>query len=202
MTTDELWAGRFGTEYSKRCFDDEHSIAKIAVFADVLRAAPGANSAIELGCNVGGNLKALETLRPDMSLAGVEINAWAADQAMATTGAEIITASMFDIDFDIDLRPRDLAFTAGVLIHTPPNMLQQAYERLVELSCRYVLVMEYYSPRPVMIPYRGMTDKLWKRDFAGEMMDSYPLRLVDYRFVYYRDVFPQDDMTWFLMEKI
>ena len=34
-------------------------------------------------------------------------------------------------------------------------------------------------------------------------MDRYPqMRLVDYGFVYRRDPnFPQDDITWFLMEK-
>ena len=40
-------------------------------------------------------------------------------------------------------------------------------------------------------------------NFAGEMLDRFrDLRLVDYGFVYHRDVnFPQDDITWFLMEK-
>lgn len=53
------------------------------------------------------------------------------------------------------------------------------------------------------IPYRGHEQRLFKRDFAGEMLDAYPdLRLVDYGFVYRRDpVFPADDLTWFLMEK-
>lgn len=34
-------------------------------------------------------------------------------------------------------------------------------------------------------------------------MDRYPdLELVDYGFIYHRDnVFPGDDITWFLMEK-
>ena len=42
-----------------------------------------------------------------------------------------------------------------------------------------------------------------KRDFAGEMMDRHPeLQLVEYGFVYKRDPnFPQNDVTWFLMEK-
>ncbi|NDB35890.1 MAG: pseudaminic acid biosynthesis-associated methylase, partial [Flavobacteriia bacterium] len=42
-----------------------------------------------------------------------------------------------------------------------------------------------------------------KRDFAGELLDTFPdLRLVDYGFAYKRDTsFPQDDITWFLLEK-
>lgn len=44
---------------------------------------------------------------------------------------------------------------------------------------------------------------MYKRDFAGELMDMYPnLQLIDYGFVYRKDpVFVQGDTTWFLMEK-
>ena len=53
------------------------------------------------------------------------------------------------------------------------------------------------------IPYRGNEDRLFKRDFAGELMNRFPtLKLLDYGFVWKRDpVFPQDDITWFLLEK-
>jgi spore coat polysaccharide biosynthesis protein SpsF len=38
--------------------------------------------------------------------------------------------------------------------------------------------------------------------FAGEIMDRFEdLILVDYGFTWHRDEFPQDDITWFLMEK-
>jgi spore coat polysaccharide biosynthesis protein SpsF len=54
----------------------------------------------------------------------------------------------------------------------------------------------------VEIDYRGHSGKLFKRDFAGEMLDRFPdLKLVSYGFCYHRDEFPQDDSTWFLMEK-
>ena len=44
---------------------------------------------------------------------------------------------------------------------------------------------------------------LFKRDFAGELLDKYKnkLLLLDYGFIYHRDTYPQDDLTWFLMEK-
>ena len=55
----------------------------------------------------------------------------------------------------------------------------------------------------VEIPYRGNSGKLYKRGFAGEVLDQFPnLRLLDYGFVYRCDSnFPQDDCTWFLVEK-
>ena len=56
---------------------------------------------------------------------------------------------------------------------------------------------------PVEVVYRGHTGRLFKRDFASELLDRYSdLRLVDYGFVYHRDpTFPLDDFNWFLMEK-
>ena len=77
------------------------------------------------------------------------------------------------------------------------------YRALHEATRRWILVCEYYNPSPVTIEYRGHNDRLFKRDFAGEILDAYPdLRLVDYGFAYRRDpAFPQDDITWFLMEK-
>jgi spore coat polysaccharide biosynthesis protein SpsF len=66
------------------------------------------------------------------------------------------------------------------------------------------LVAEYYDPKPVTLKYRGHDNKMFKRDFAGELLDKYQdLRLLDYGFCYHRDPsFPQDDISWFLMEKV
>lgn len=74
---------------------------------------------------------------------------------------------------------------------------------MYQSSSRYVLVSEYYAPKPTEVAYRGHSGMLFKRDFAGEMLEMFSdLALVDYGFVYHRDPnFPQDDMTWFLMEK-
>jgi pseudaminic acid biosynthesis-associated methylase len=96
----------------------------------------------------------------------------------------------------------NLAFTKGVLIHINPEELEKVYENLYNLSNRYILVCEYYNPSPVVVPYRGNENRLFKRDFAGELIDKFNLRLIDYGFIYHRDnYFPQDDLTWFLLEK-
>ncbi len=97
----------------------------------------------------------------------------------------------------------DLALIKGVLIHIAPDHLPVVYEKLYQASHRYILIAEYYNPTPVTVPYRGHTDRLFKRDFAGDMLDRYAdLALVDYGFVYHRDaMFPQDDMTWFLLQR-
>ena len=92
-------------------------------------------------------------------------------------------------------------FTKGVLIHISPDALAQVYD--TDVCSEYICVMEYYNPHPVAIKYRGHENKLFKRDFCAEIMEKFPdLSLVDYGFIYRRDNnFPDDDLTWFLLEK-
>ena len=159
------------------------------------------SSVLELGTNVGLNLKAIRALLPEASLSGVEINQKAASELKAWGHAEVYNQSLLDFVSD---KLWDLAFTKGVLIHMPPERLPDAYDALYNSSSRYICVAEYYNPTPMTIEYRGNEDKLFKRDFAGELMDRFPaLRLIEYGFVWKRDpVFPADDVTWFLLEKI
>jgi spore coat polysaccharide biosynthesis protein SpsF len=84
-----------------------------------------------------------------------------------------------------------------------PQVLDQVYDALVASTGRYLMIAEYYNPVPVALSYRGHDNRLFKRDFAGEIMDRHPdFKLIDYGFCYRRDpTFPQDDITWFLMEK-
>ncbi len=80
--------------------------------------------------------------------------------------------------------------------------LSKVYEILHKSSKRYICVAEYYNPSPVEVNYRGHQGKLFKRDFAGEIIDKFKdVCLVDYGFVYHRDPYPQDDINWFLLEK-
>jgi pseudaminic acid biosynthesis-associated methylase len=91
----------------------------------------------------------------------------------------------------------------GVLIHINPDFLGHVYEKLYKTALKYICIVEYYNPTPVEVSYRGYSGHLFKRDFAGEVLDKYTdLNLVDYGFVYHRDHnFPADDLTWFLLEK-
>lgn len=147
------------------------------------------------------NLKALQLLYPGIRLKAVEINPVAAKQlANLIDGSNVFEGSIFEYPIAEKV---DLTLIKTVLIHINPNMLADVYEKLYRATNRYILVCEYYNPSPVVITYRGHTDRLFKRDFAGEMLEKYPdLKLVDYGFSYRRDpVFPQDDITWFLMQK-
>jgi spore coat polysaccharide biosynthesis protein SpsF len=158
-------------------------------------------SITEYGCGTGANLRALTRCFTSPVLTGVELNDSAALVAHNTVegGAAIEVGSILNGWKPLD--PQDLVLTKGLLIHIHPEDLPRAYKTLVDASDRYVLTCEYYCPTPRMIPYRGHDDRLWARDFAGEIMAAHGLKLVDYGFVSKYDRHPQDDLTWFLMEK-
>ena len=197
---EEFWAGEFGDNYIDRNQSQEVLVAKIAMFARIVQRCSDVRSVRELGANIGLNILALKSLFPYAAFQAIEINSQAFERLATIPGIAASNTTLFE---PVEWSSVDLAFTAGVLIHLNPDMLPVAYERLYEASNRYVLVAEYYNPSVVEISYRGHSGRLWKRDFAGEMMDKYSdLKLVDYGFIYHRDPgFPADDLTWFLMEK-
>jgi pseudaminic acid biosynthesis-associated methylase len=199
---EELWAGQFGADYIERNASDNLLASNLSFFANALRRAGKIGSCVEFGANIGMNLRALKLLYPEMNQRAVEINPQAAELLTKLLGqTQVFQGSIFD--FRSELRSH-LVLIKGVLIHINPEMLQQTYQTLYDASDKWVLVAEYYNPSPASIPYRGHVDRLFKRDFAGEMLDKFPqLELVDYGFSYRRDpAFPQDDITWFLMEKL
>ena len=196
-----FWAGEFGNDYIERNQGDVLLASNLDFFSKALRATRGIQSCIEFGANIGMNLKAIQLLHPTIDASAIEINAAAAAQLQEVIARDNVHSTSI-LDFE-PTRTYDLALIKGVLIHINPNELPQVYDKLVASCERYLLVAEYYNPAPVTIPYRGHTDRLFKRDFAGEIMDRHPkLQLLDYGFSYRRDPnFPQDDITWFLMEK-
>ena len=198
---ESFWAGEFGTAYIDRNKGDQLLAANLDFFSKVLRGARGIHSCIEFGANIGMNLRALKLLHPGLEQHGIEINADAAKQLRALISTDhVFEGSIFDYR---PVQIFDLVLIKGVLIHINPAELPTVYDQLYKCTGKYLMVAEYYNPSPVAIPYRGHSDRLFKRDFAGELLDTYPdLTLLDYGFAYRRDPsFPQDDITWFLMEK-
>jgi spore coat polysaccharide biosynthesis protein SpsF len=195
-----FWAGDFGDAYTSRNRGTRVVASNAALFDRILRRAGKIRSAIELGANRGLNLAALRRLLPRIELAAVEINAKAAAALAKLPRVTVHHQSITDHE---PRRQYELAFVKGVLIHIAPERLRQVYEVLYRASSRFICLAEYYNPTPVTVPYRGHREVLFKRDFAGEMLALYPdLRLVDYGFIYHGDPkFPQDDITWFLLEK-
>lgn len=198
---EEFWAGKFGDQYIERNIGEEYLASNLSFFLKTFRQISKPISLIEFGANVGMNLRAIKSLFPKIKLSGIEINKSAGKELSDFIGAaNVFNGSIFDFE---PLEKYEVCLIKGVLIHINPEMLSLVYKKLYETSSRYILIAEYYNPSPLVVKYRGNDDRLFKRDFAGELLDTYAdLRLVDYGFVYKRDnSFPQDDVTWFLLEK-
>lgn len=198
---EQFWAGEFGDAYIERNRGEDLIASNVAIFSRALESATDIGSVLEFGSNIGENLRALRTLLPNAKLSAVEVNAKAAG---------LLKARMPDVDVYTGsalgyrpAEPSDLVLTKGVLIHIAPENLPTMYARMVECASRYLLVAEYYSQSPEALSYRGHAGKLFKRDYAGELLDAYPsLTLRDYGFIYHRDpLHPPEDLNWFLLEK-
>jgi pseudaminic acid biosynthesis-associated methylase len=198
---ESFWAGQFGKEYISRNQSNTYLASNVNFFSKALSAADPLRSCLEFGANVGMNLKALRVLFPEIKLNGVEINSYAAKELRHLIGNEN-TFEQSILDFESN-STFDLTLVKGVLIHINPMELQNVYDKLYSASNKYILICEYYNPTAVTIPYRGHHDRLFKRDFASELLEKYKdLVLRDYGFAYHRDPkFPQDDITWFLLKK-
>jgi len=198
---EEFWASEeWGNEYIAR---NNKDLIKnnIPLFSSIFKRCDDVKSVIEFGSNIGLNLHAISKLFNSIDISAIEIN----KNAVAELEKHDFINKIYHesiLNFEPD-RKRDFVFIKGVLIHINPDFLQTVYEKLYETSNKYILIAEYYNPSPVTIGYRGHSNKLFKRDFAGEMLEKYnDLELVDYGFVYHRDNnFPQDDITWFLLKK-
>ena len=88
----------------------------------------------------------------------------------------------------------DLVFTCGVLMHVAQGDLPRAAQELSRVSSKYVLIIEYYSPEEVAIPYHGHSDLLFKRDYQ-----SFLPNLVQKGFLSRAEGF--DECTTFLFQK-
>jgi len=196
---DEFWAGKFGDDYIDRS-QDLYPIA-LYVYSQILGKTPGVRTILELGANIGINLEAMHALLPWVTADAVEINAKAV-RALRTKPfiQDVFHGSVLDY---VPTKTYDLVMTSGLMIHLAPEFLPQVYDTMVQASAKYLLVIEYYNPDPVEVPYRGHSGVLFKRDFAGELMDRHPgVELVDNGFFYRRDKnFPGGDNFWFLLKK-
>ncbi|WP_378950621.1 pseudaminic acid biosynthesis-associated methylase [Pelosinus sp. sgz500959] len=197
---EQFWAGEFGNQYIKRNNGERLIASNLALFSKILSKTSSVQSIIEFGANIGLNLFALKSLVPNGELHAIEINPTAVMELEKMNLTKIYPQSILDF---IPENQYDLAFTKGVLIHINPDCLPQVYDLLYQSSRRYIMIAEYYNPSPVEVSYRGHNGKLFKRDFAGEFIQRFSnLKLVDYGFAYHGDpTFPQDDLTWFLIEK-
>jgi pseudaminic acid biosynthesis-associated methylase len=203
-----FWQGRFGDDYVARNLPEAYLASNVALFSRIFQNKVPPSHLLEWGANVGQNLHAIQLLHPHARLSACEINPTAIATLKANLPHVTLYAQSFREPMPLVSPLPDWLLCKLVLIHQPPEVLPTLYAQLLAQSQRYICIAEYYNPTPVEVCYRGHDEKLFKRDFAGELLTyanthtNTPLKLIDYGFVYHGDsTFPQDDITWFVLEK-
>ena len=194
---EQLWAGDFGDEYVERNTDAE--VGRRVFWHEQLERL-GARSALELGCNVGGNLRWIAERLGTDNVAGIDINQRALDVLRhRMPGVDARRASVLAVPFpDASF---DLVFTMGVLIHQAPEHLDTVMREIFRCSSRYVLCGEYYADELTAVPYRGQEGALFKLDFGARYRQLFPeLTLIDTGLLS-RSEGVWDDVTYWVFEK-
>ncbi|HET7677408.1 MAG TPA: pseudaminic acid biosynthesis-associated methylase [Candidatus Limnocylindrales bacterium] len=191
---ERLWAGEFGDAYVDRnlaAYEERRD------FWERLLTEHTCSSALEIGCNVGGNLRWIA--RHVAHAAGLDVNAHAVDLLrQRLPGVRAVVGSATELPFpDGEF---DLVLTMGVLIHLPDSILGRVMDEMVRCSRRYLLCGEYFAHEPVEVPYRGHRGALFKRDYGRLFAERFPeLALLETGFLSRDEGF--DDVTWWLFER-
>jgi pseudaminic acid biosynthesis-associated methylase len=169
---EELWAGDFGDEYVDRNFSAGEGREQF--WGEILgRLEPA--SALEVGCNVGGNLQwVASALGPD-AVTGIDIN----EKALAELGRRLPGVTRVHgraLELPFEDGQFELVYTVGVLIHQSPDDLPRVMDEIVRCSSRYVMCAEYPAEQEPEeeVPYRGHDGALYRRDYGGLYAERHP----------------------------
>ena len=152
------WASDFGDKYTKRCQIDYKP--RVPMFKKLLKGLE-IESVLEVGANMGHNLVAINEAR-GADVFGIDINKYAIENALMP----IEYGSAYKLPYDDDTF--DLVYTAGVLIHIPPDKLKSAMKELYRVSKKYVLMIEYPADEERGRKYRDFGNKqgVWARPYG------------------------------------
>ena len=193
---ESLWSGEFGDQYVHRNAAAEKGRE---AFWRQLLGSTRPESVLEVGCNLGGNLRWVADAVPEREVFGIDINECALEELRSRLPR---VNALWGSARDLPFRDRrfDLVFTMGVLIHQSPAVLPLVMAEIVRCSRRYVLCGEYHADELTEVPYRGHRGALWKRDFGGYYQELFPeLVLRDQGFLP-RGEGSWDDVTYWLFE--
>lgn len=191
-----LWAGEFGDAYVDRNID---AAAGRLEFWRALAERRSVASALEVGCNVGGNLVHLAEVLGSHRVSGIDVNEKALSLLRERVpGIDVRVAPAAELPYPD--RAFDLVFTMGVLIHQPDDSLHRVMEEVVRCSSRLVFCCEYHSSEPVEVSYHGERGALFKRDYGVLYQERFPALALLEQGELRRDE-GWDDARWWLFER-
>jgi pseudaminic acid biosynthesis-associated methylase len=176
------WTGSFGKHYTDRnafepieldsLYESNYGITRRDLNQRFLQGIPRSARILEVGCNVGNQLLALQDMG-FRNLFGIEIQSYALERAKSRVlDAGLVQASALAIPYpDQDF---DLVFTSGVLIHIAPQDLPSALEEIHRCARSWIWGLEYYAPQMTDLSYRGHNRLLWKANYAQLYLQRFP----------------------------
>lgn len=174
ITPKDFWTGVGGTAYTKRNRVDFKD--RVPFWQHIIDVT-NAQSFLEVGANAGWNFEAIKSLAPEAVMSGVDYCEDALREANAK-GFDVEVMAGDKVAEFFGAGACELAFTSGVLIHVPPDELIQTMAAIRDVSCQYVLAIEYESQIAEPVEYRGREGLLWKRPY-GKLYQDMGLSLVE-----------------------
>lgn len=193
---EQLWGGEFGDAY----VDRNRAAGDIrGPFWQAILTEFAVQNVLEVGCNIGANLRWIASHLPPQNVYGVEVNLKALNELRRTLPD---VNALWGVARELPFRDRwfDLVFTMGVLIHQPESTLSLVMAEIVRCSRRYVFCGEYYAEQTTEVLYRGQTRALFKRDYGRLYQEFFPeLQLCKQGFLSREEGW--DDRNYWLFEK-
>ena len=191
-----LWQGEFGDAYLER--NRAAGENRGPFWTAILEEFP-VHRVLEVGCNIGANLRWIATVIPAKNVYGVDINLKALNELRhALPEVNAVWSSARELPF------RDgwfgMVLTAGVLIHQPEDTLPLVMAEIFRCSGRYIFCAEYYAEQTTEVFYREQHGALFKRDYGRLYLSMFPeLKLHKQSFLGRAEGW--DDVTYWIFEK-
>jgi len=161
-------------------------------------------SIMEIGSNIGLNIHYIRNLdkKNQIKIDALEINKNVCKILKSKKKLKINKVHNKDILKFNDKLKYDLVFTVGVLIHIGPSNLNKVISKMINLSKKYILIVEYFSHNPEVIrKYRKGNDLLFKRDFGKIFSKKKNLKCLEYGFLWQEEEKIFDNLNWWIFEK-
>jgi pseudaminic acid biosynthesis-associated methylase len=193
---EQLWSGEFGDAYVDR---NRTAGEPRALFWKTILVEFPVQCVLEIGCNVGANLRWIASMISPHNIYGIDINLKSLEELQhVCPGVNGLWSPARELPFRDSWF--DLVFTMGVLIHQPESTLPLVMSEIVRCSSRYILCGEYYAEKTTEVTYRGQAGALFKRDYGHLYQELFPdLELRKQGFLSRADGW--DDVTYWMFEK-
>jgi len=170
---EDAWKAGIGREYTDRntlsyveldmLYWDCFRTTRSALNARFLEDVPLSASILEVGCNIGMQLRHLQK-GGYVDLHGIELQQYAIDR-LCVKDVDVRQGSAESLPYEDG--SFDLVFTSGVLIHLPIHILGTAIREMMRVSRHWIWGFEYYSYPRQEITDRNWQDMLWSDDYPA-----------------------------------